>query len=295
MKKKLMFLINPAAGKSGYRNGLGEVLENFCSNGYLPTIFMTSGPGDATNIVAEHGKDFDLIVCLGGDGTLSETVSGIMRLSSRIPLGYIPTGTANDVAATLNLPTRPPKAAMRIINGKPMPLDVGHFGSYDFFSYIAAFGAFTQVSYETPQNIKNILGHLAYVFTGMLQLPNIAPIRVRVEYDDGVIEDDLIFGGVTNSMSIAGMIRIKEGIVELGDGLFEVILVHHPRDIWDANKTVADILWQKYDTSNVTLLKSKSVRFIFDDPVAWTRDGENGGLHKELLLTNHHGAINFIL
>lgn len=293
--KKLMLLVNPVAGKAGYKDGFGDVLETFSAGGYLPTVFMTTGPKDATDIIVKYSGDYDLAVCFGGDGTLSETVSGIIQLKNAPPLGYIPVGTANDVATTLGLPRSPVKAAEKILGGELVPLDVGTFGSDEHFTYIAAFGAFTQVSYETPQGIKNMLGYMAYIFTGLLKIPSIVPIRARIEYDGGVIEDDFVFGGVTNSMSIAGLIHLGKEVVELGDGLFEIILVHKPRDIWDANKTIMDILWQNYHTNNVTLLRSKSVRFNFDSAVPWTRDGESGGDHSDLLLTNIHGAVNFIL
>lgn len=290
--KEMMLLINPVAGRGGFKDGLGDVLEIFNNSGYLPTVYMTTGPGDAVEKVREKACRYDIIVCMGGDGTLSEVVSGIMCCADPPPLGYIPMGTANDVASTLSLPKNPAKAAKRIVDGSPMPFDVGAFGSDGYFAYIAAFGAFTEVSYETNQEIKHSLGHMAYVLEGMRQLPRISYYKTTVEYDDGLIEDDIVFGAVANSTSIAG-IKLDSNVVELGDGLFEVILIKNPRNLGELNGIIGDILSRNYQSQNVSVLHSKSVRFAFDFPVAWTRDGENGGLHREILLENHHKAIRF--
>ena len=295
MTKRLMLLVNPTAGRSGYRNCLSDVLEAFYSSGHLPTVFFTTAPGDATRLVLEHSKGFDIVVCMGGDGTLSEVISGIIQTPEPPDLGYIPLGTANDVASSLNLPRRPQKAAQRIIEGSPFAFDVGRYGDDQYFAYIAAFGAFTEVSYQTPASIKHNIGYLAYLLEGMRHISRINYRKATIEYDDGVIIDDFIFGAVSNSTSIAGLVKLNDTTVELGDGLFEVILIKNPRRLSDMNGIISDITSRKYTSNNVIVLHSKYVRFTFDQPVALTRDGENGGIHRDLTLRNLHAAIRLIV
>ena len=167
MKKRMMLIINPMAGRSGYKTGFGEVMNILDSGGYLTTVYFTQGRGDATVMAAQHAAEYDTVACIGGDGTLSEGVSGLMQVPNPPPLGYIPMGTTNDVASTLGLPKNATDAALRIVTGTPTAFDVGSFGDQSFFTYVAAFGAFTAVSYETPQNEKQALGHLAYVLEAM--------------------------------------------------------------------------------------------------------------------------------
>ena len=294
--KKMLLLINPISGRGGFRGSLAAVLETFSASDYLPTVFFTNSIGNATQIVKEHAKDYDIVVCQGGDGTLSEVISGLMQIPDAPPLGYIPMGTTNDVASSLELPiSKPVRAAERIVKGNPMPFDVGSFGEDSYFAYIAAFGAFTDVSYETPQNIKHSLGHMAYMLEGMRSLTRLSPLVATVEYDDGIITDEFVFGGVTNSTSIAGIFKLNRDVVELGDGLFEVILIKNPQSLADMNDIVASILSQNYNSQNIIVLHSSAVRFCFDAPVAWTRDGESGGDFRELKLVNHHAAIRFII
>lgn len=290
-----MMLINPTAGRGGFRNGFGDVIETLCTGGYRPTIYMTRQQKDAEYLVGAFGATYDAILCMGGDGTLSEVISGIMSLPNSPPLGYIPMGTANDVATTLHIPKNPKKAAERILTGIPQPFDVGSFNDASYFTYIAAFGAFTEVSYATPQDIKHNIGHLAYILEGMRHLSNLTFEHVTVEYDEGSIEDDFIFGAVTNSTSIAGLIKLNNNIVELGDGLFEVILIHKPRSLLDLNNIIGDILSKNYTSNLVTCFHSKKIAFQFEHEVAWTRDGENGGKHSQVVLENHHAAVNFII
>lgn len=292
--KPLMVLINPVAGKGSFRNSLAEVLEALYRGGYLPTLYFTNAPGNAVELISHDCADYEAVICIGGDGTLSEVISGLMLSETRPPLGYIPMGTANDVAATLNLPKKPVLAVERFLSGAEMPFDVGSFGGDSYFTYIAAFGAFTGVSYETPQDVKHALGQLAYLLEGMRHITRINYHRVSIEYDEGTILDDLIFGAVTNSTSIAGLVKLDEDIVELGDGLFEVILIKNPKDIFDMNNIVGDILSRKYQSQFVQVLHSRKVRFLFDSPAAWTKDGENGGLHRDITLENHRSAIRIL-
>lgn len=290
--KKLLFLINPNAGKSGYRNGLGEALMNFHRAGFTTTVFFTDKHGDAPNIVREHAADYDRVVCVGGDGTLSETVSGLMTLSDRPVVGYIPMGTTNDCASTLGLSHDPALASRTAAAGQVIPLDVGRFNGERHFVYVAAFGAFTEVSYQTPQDQKNTFGKFAYFLDGVSRLPNLTHRWAKVEYDGGVLEDDFILGAVTNSRSVAGLIRLREETgVSLSDGLFEVLLIRTPESVLQLGAILTDIVANKFDSTYVTLLKSKKVRFTFRDEVSWTLDGEDGGSHTEVLCENLHEAV----
>lgn len=295
MYRPLMLLINPIAGKGKYKNALSDILSVFCGAQFLPTVFFTDRPGHATEIVSRRGADYSRIVCIGGDGTLSEAVSGLMSLPSPPELGYIPMGTANDVAATLGLSRNPAESAKTAAYGNVRPLDIGAMDTGEFFTYIAAFGAFTDVSYQTSQERKQALGHLAYIIQGMMSLPKITPRRARVEYDGGVMEEDFIFGGVTNSTSVAGLVKLDSSIVGLSDGMFEVILVKNPTSAIELNSLATDLMSRKYSGQNMTILHSRKVVFTFEAPVAWTRDGENGGEHQQLTLTNLHAALRIIV
>ena len=293
---KLMLLANPHAGKGGAQKALGDVLQVFCRAGWEPTVFLTQGRGDAPRLTHEHAAEYDRIVCIGGDGTLSETVSGLVTLPDAPPLGYIPMGTANDVATTLELPRDPAQAAEAIVRGTPQPFDVGCMNGDSFFTYVAAFGAFTDVSYETRQESKQALGLLAYLFEGLASLPSIAPTHARVTLDGGAEEGDYIFCGVTNTTSVGGsMMRLDKGIVSLSDGLFEVILVKNPESIAYLGGIVLDILGKKYQDPHVKVLHSRRVHIQCDTPVKFTRDGEAGGLHSEAVLENLHQAIRILL
>lgn len=291
MDQRLMIVINPNAGKSGYKASLADILHRFYSGGWIPTVYFTGGPGDGIALVREHAKDFDRVVCLGGDGTLSEICAGMMQVEQRRPIGYIPLGTANDVSKTLGLSHKPQLAVDNILKERLLPYDIGQFGATEYFTYVAAFGAFTEVSYGTPQESKQALGHLAYMLEGIRRVPMLKDYHAIVEYDNGVIEDDFVFGAVTNSTSVAGLVHLDADRVGLADGLFEVILIKKPQDILDFGSIISSVLSADFSASGTVFLKSREVRILFDEPVAWTRDGENGGLHRDILITNRHPGV----
>lgn len=294
-KKKLMLIFNPVAGKGEGIVNLGPILQVLSNGGYLPTVFCTSGVGDATDLVKEYGCEYECVTCIGGDGTLSETVAGLAQIEDPPLLGYIPLGTSNDVATTLNLSRIPAAAAKTIVSGSPVNLDVGRFNKNSYFTYIAAFGAFTDVSYETPRESKNALGHFAYVLNGMVKLPSLTYHNVKVEYDNGKIEDKFVFGSVTNSTSVGGFVRLTDNGVELDDGLFEIILIKRPANLIEMNQIVTAVLARNYKGNKVIMLRSKNVKFTFRHPVKWTRDGEAGGAHKEVTCENIHSPIKIII
>ena len=291
----MMLIVNPVAGRGGYSLNFGEAMRVFSYGGYSVTLYFTKGKNDATRFAEENGADYDVVACVGGDGTLSEVLSGLMKLDNPPPVGYIPMGTANDVATTLHIPKNDTVgAANLILNGEPHPYDVGGFGDDGYFAYIAGFGAFTNVSYSTPQDQKNMLGHLAYVLQGMAELPNIETVRTRVEFDDGVIETDLVYGSMSNSTSVAGFVKLKESMVSLGDGYSELVLVKDPKDMNGFGEILSSVLSGRFDGDKLIILHTKKAKFSFDHPVAWTRDGEDGGRHQEITLVNYHRPVQLI-
>ena len=294
MDRSVMMLVNPAAGRAMSNVALGSAVSAFCSEGYTVSVYYTTGPGAAQTLVREHASRYPRLVCLGGDGTLSDTIAGLMTLPAeeRPRLGYIPMGTANDVANTLGLPMRQPaRAAKQILDGTPLPYDVGEMLGVGYFTYIAAFGAFTQVSYQTDQELKHALGHAAYILEGIASLPTIKSVHCRVEYDGGELEDEFLYGAVSNSLSVAGMVKMDPALVDLSDGQFELLLVKKPANPGDLNTIVTSILNRSYDSPCLRVVHTSHVKFTFDAPVPWTRDGEDGGGHTELELHCHPRGV----
>ena len=297
MTNRMMLLVNPNAGKGSFHTALADILHMICDSGWLPTVVFTKTAGEAPGIITRHAQEYDMVTCLGGDGTLSEVAAGMMRLDAkdRRPIGYVPLGTANDVARTLGLSFKPVEAAKGLLTGSPMHYDIGQFGFDSYFTYVAAFGAFTEVSYGTPQETKQALSHLAYMLEGIRSLAKITDYHAIVEYDDGVVEDDFIFGAVTNSTSVAGMVRLDSERVNLSDGLFEVLLVKKPADLLALSDILTSVLSMDFSGPNVMFLKSREVRFMFRESVAWTRDGEDGGSHRDVYIVNRHPGVDIIV
>ena len=218
---KAMIIINPRAGKMRAKTALFDVAETFCRAGYEPVVQITAEKGDGIRFAKKAAKEkFDLVVCLGGDGTLNEVISGIIDSGSSVPLGYIPTGSTNDFARTLGLATVPKKAAERIVSGTPNFVDAGKFGDDRYFTYIASFGMFTAVSYNTQQTTKNVMGHMAYVLEGIRDIGLVKPYHIKVSTPDKTYEGDYIFGSVTNSTSVGGIVKLEKSLVDLSDGLY---------------------------------------------------------------------------
>ena len=295
MEKKLLLIINPAAGRGAYKQNFADALQVLSQGGYQITLVYTAGPRDATACAAACAKDYDVVACIGGDGTLSEVLAGLMRVPNPPAVAYFPMGTSNDVATTLGLPKNDClAAARRILTGTPHPFDVGGFGDEEYFAYIAAFGAFTEVSYATPQDQKRALGHLAYVLQGMQQLGKIESIRTRVEYDGGAFEGTLLYGSMTNSTSVAGFLHLPEEMVSLGDGVSELVLVRDPGSVAAFAETVNSVLSGRFDSDNLLILHTRKAHFHFDKPVAWTRDGEAGGEYTDIELRNCPRPVQLI-
>ncbi len=295
MYKTLLLIVNPAAGRGAYKTNFGEAMQLLSNSGYIVTLFFTAKKNDALHITQKYASSFDVISCIGGDGTLSEILAGLMPLKDPPPVGYFPMGTANDIATTLGLPKNDiVSAAKRIISGTPHDYDVGKFGNNDYFAYIAAFGAFTEVSYATPQDQKKVLGHLAYVLQGMQQLPKIEPIHVRVEYDSGVFDGNLLYGSVSNSTSVAGIVHLPDTMVSLGDGISELVLLRDPGNVADFAEILSSVIYERYDSDKLLIIHTKKAHFYFDLPVAWTRDGESGGQYTEVEIQNIQCPVKLI-
>lgn len=293
MKKKLLFIYNPHAGKGMIRSKLSDIIEIFVKADYEVTIYSTKGRHDATNITKERAMHFDLIACSGGDGTLNEVTVGLMHCKTRPPCGYIPAGTTNDVANSLKIPKNMKKAAEMIVDGKQFPFDIGTINE-DYFIYVAGFGAFTDVSYGTPQSSKNILGRVAYLLEGAKRLPTLKSYRFTVYYEDQVIEDDFIFGMITNSNSIGGFKGLSGKNVKLDDGLFEVSLIKMPKNPMDLQLIINSLIIGEPNSKYFYTFPTSELKLVSDEMVPWTIDGEFGGNLKEVHIKNHMHAITFI-
>ena len=292
--QKLLFIYNPTSGKGRVADGLSPMLDVFTKAGWLTTVYPTQHKGDATRIVRELGNQYDRVVCAGGDGTLSETVTGMMSLENPPLLGYIPFGSTNDCATTLDLPKVPTQAALIAArDGVPRESDVGKLNDKPFV-YVAAFGAFTQVAYETSQDLKNTFGHLAYIMEGIASLPSIAPYHIKVEYDGNVLEDDFYFGMVSNAYSIGGIkLPAKEHVV-LDDGLFEVDLVKKPVSIADVANGFQWLTDPLASKGMRVHFKASHLTFTCDRPLPWTVDGEFGGNEMVNEVVNCQKALTII-
>lgn len=290
LEKKMLFIYNPKAGKAKIKNKLADIMDVFAAAGYEVTVYPTRRKGDAFEIVKSRKPIYDLVVCSGGDGTLDEVVTGMVKSSFRTPIGYIPAGSTNDFGGSLNLSKNMLEAAECVARGRNFPCDVGSFND-DIFVYVAAFGIFTEVSYETGQEMKNTLGHMAYVLEGMKRLPNVRPRHMKVTYEDKVIEDDFIYGMVSNSVSVGGFKNITGKNVQLDDGLFEVTLIKYPKNPVDLTQIVNSLLNNNMDSDVIYSFRTSSLRLESEEEVSWTLDGENGGSHTEVYIENRKHAV----
>lgn len=294
MPRKLLFIVNPNSGKGEMRQHVVECVDLFVKADFEVTLYTTQKAGDATRIVMTRGSDFDLIVCSGGDGTLNETVAGLMQLKEKPALGYIPSGTTNDFASSLQIPKKPLDAAALVLNGIPSSVDVGCFNNR-YFTYVAGFGAFTEVSYSTPQNTKNALGRLAYILEGIKSLPTLRHYHVRVESEEQELEGDFIFGMVTNATTVGGFKGIIASDAGLDDGLFEVFLVKAPANPIEFQMVFNEILIPPKQCKFVIRFKAKHVRFIADTEMPWTLDGEFGGAPHVADIKNCQKALHLFV
>lgn len=294
MKKKVLFIINPVSGKIKVRESLFDVLHGMSECGAVPTVLMTKKRGDATVMAAECAKSgkFDAIFCCGGDGTLNEVITGVISSGVPLPIGYIPAGSTNDFAAALGLSLNMHEAAKNaccaLNAGRIAYLDVGLFGKERYFTYVASFGAFASSSYSAPQSMKNALGHLAYILQGVKDFFQIKPIKVSCRSAEGkAYSGEYIFGGVTNSTSVGGIVKLNSELVDMSDGEFEVVLVKNPRNMAELNKIVTACLSSNLKCDMIEFFKTREIAFAFAEDVPWTLDGEEARLHNPVI-TNLH-------
>lgn len=281
-KKKVLLIVNPCAGRTKSRAQASDVVDKFSKDEYEFTVQTTTCQGDATNIVKTQSEGKDIVVCCGGDGTLNETINGVMDIPLRLPIGYIPMGSTNDLASTLGIPRNIDDATNLIMSGKTNSYDIGLFNNR-YFSYIASFGAFTKSSYATSQKMKNRFGHIAYILNGVGEWKNMKPVHMRIEYDGGVIEDDFSFGAVSNSTSVAGIFKFNVNDVKLNDGFFELLLVKKIKPI-TAPAMLAKVIRQEYDGKQIVFLRTSKAKFTSNEEIPWTLDGEYGGAHKTVMI-----------
>lgn len=291
--KKMLFVMNPFAGQKKANKHLPDILTIFCQAGYDVTTHMTSGQGDATNVVQRLGGQMDVVVCCGGDGTLNETITGLLRAGLDTPIGYIPAGSTNDFASSLNLSSNPVQAAKDIVEGVPTTYDVGQFGNR-YFSYVASFGAFTRTSYTTPQSIKNALGHTAYVLSGISEISQIRKEHVRFDVEGEVVEDDFIFGAICNSTSVGGILTLDPKKVDMDDGLFEILLVRTPKNLMELHECIQALQSQEYNCAMITFRSASRVTIYASPEMLWTLDGEREEGHDQVEVRNIHKVIRLM-
>ena len=291
--KRMLFIYKPRSGKGVVREQLSYIIEEFSKEDYEIVVHPTIGPRDATRITQEFGDSFNLIVCSGGAGTLDEVVPGMQTGRVPRPLGYIPAGSANDYAASLGIPRKMTRAARAILEGTVYQCDLGRLND-SYFVYVAAFGAFVEVSYDTPQDMKNLLGHAAYVIKAMQSLNTLKAYHLRYESAEGSGEGDFLYGMITNSDSVGGFKGITGRDVTLNDGVFEVNLIRMPALAVEYPAIVNSLL-NKTPNKNIVTLKTARIEFWMDEPVSWTRDGEFGGKRKHTVVENIPRAIPIII
>lgn len=293
--KRLLFIYNPHAGKELLKPKLSDIVDIFVKAGYEVVIYPTQSYRDAYKKVREYNSDhFDLVVCSGGDGTIDEVVAGMMKREKREPIGYIPTGTTNDFANSLHIPKNLLGAADNAVNGVAFPCDVGRFNDSTFV-YIAAFGLFTDVSYQTKQELKNVLGHLAYVLEGTRRLFNVPSYRIRVTHDGETVEDEFIYGMVTNSRSVGGFRNMIGKQVVFDDGLFEVTLIKTPKSPIALQEIIAALLIEQVDTKHMYSFKTGRIEFESLEEIPWTLDGEYGGSHDKVVIENLNKQLQIMV
>ena len=291
--KKMLFIVNPCAGKRRIRKYLIKVLDIFNRADYEVISFITARQGDCAQIARERADQVDMIVCAGGDGTFNEMITGILDSGVQVPVGYIPCGSTNDFAKSLQLSTNILKAAKAIVEGKEHPFDVGRFADR-YFSYVASFGAFTRASYATPQSMKNALGHTAYVLEGIKELSQLKKLHLRFDLGDQQIEGDYIFGAVSNSTSVGGILTLDPEQVDMSDGLFELLLIRKPESIRELRECIRALRKRKYNCSVITFLTAANLKITADPQMVWTLDGEREDGHESILVENLHHAIRLV-
>ena len=294
MKQRLLFIFNLRSGKGKIKENLAEIVDIMVKAGWEVTVYTTQCQGDAVEKARLEAGEYDRIVCSGGDGTLDEVVTGMMKAKSRVPIGYIPAGSTNDFGNSLGIDKDMRKAAQIAASGRMFPCDIGRFND-DFFVYVAAFGLFTDVSYQTSQDMKNVLGHAAYILEGAKQLWDIPSVRMQVEYDGNVLYDEFIYGMITNSNSVGGFDGLISGVVILNDGVFEVTLIKTPKNPMELSEVLACLTNIRKESDMLYTFQTSSIKFTSSESVSWTLDGEYGGDHQTVLIEDCPRALEILV
>lgn len=292
--KEMLLIVNPCAGQRRVNRFLTDIVGVFNEAGWQVEVFVTGAAGQAHDYIAQRGPRWEMIVCAGGDGTLSETVAGALAAGASCPLGYIPCGTTNDYATSIGLSTDVVQAARDIVQGAPRNFDVGTFNGR-YFVYTATCGAFARASYATSQAAKNVLGHLAYVLEGIKDMAAIKPIHMRVEVNDSVFEDDFLFCSITNSTSVGGILRLDSALVALDDGRFEVTLVRNPLNAQQLSTILVGLTTMELPNEMIHFLSADRIRVQSDPAVEWTLDGERADEVGEASMRNLHAAVRIMM
>ena len=294
MKQRLLFIFNLRSGKGKIKENLAEIVDIMVKAGWEVTVYTTQCQGDAVEKARLEAGEYDRIVCSGGDGTLDEVVTGMMKAKSRVPIGYIPAGSTNDFVNSMGIDNDMRKAAQIAASGRMFPCDIGRFND-DFFVYVAAFGLFTDVSYQTSQDMKNVLGHAAYILEGAKQLWDIPSVRMQVEYDGNVLYDEFIYGMITNSNSVGGFDGLISGDVILNDGVFEVTLIKTPKNPMELSEVLACLTNIRKESDMLYTFQTSSIKFTSSESVSWTLDGEYGGDHQTVLIEDCPRALEILV
>jgi len=293
MEKKVLLIANPNSGMQTIKRNLPRLQNILLAEGFNPTILQTQKRGDAAQMAKEFAHEADLVIACGGDGTVNEVISGLLQIKDPPPIGYIPCGTTNDFASTLQLSDDPATALYSIMNGRAKPIDLGSFNGRTF-SYVASFGAFTEASYSTSQSAKNNLGYLAYIMEGIKDLPNIRPCHMKIKTNYASYEGDYIFGAFSNSTSIAGIVKLDKTMVSLNDGFLEGFLVPMPKTVTDLNKIIISLTNRIYNNDILTFFHAEKIQIYAEKPLPWTLDGEFEPPTQEIDIEVLHSALNFI-
>ena len=292
--KKMLFIVNPKAGRTTLKNCLIDVIDIFCKKDYEVRIYLTQGVGDAARVVKEEGENYDVIVCAGGDGTLGNTVTGFMECGLNRPLGYIPCGSTNDYARSLEIPKEAIEAAEQLVAAAPFSVDVRELNK-NYFVYVAAFGIFSDTSYATSQNMKNILGHAAYVLQGMKSLVNVPTYNLKIEFNNQTYTGEFMFGMISNSVSVGGYKSLTSHGVEFDDGLFEGVLIRKIQNFADLQRIINSLLLGNTNETNMVTFRTNRVVIESEEPIAWTLDGEYGGEYTRSEISVHRRAIALLV
>lgn len=294
--RKIYFIYNPHSGREQIGSHLNDIIRTLAEKDNELTVVPTTGYLDAMERISNLPDGYDLIVCSGGDGTLDEVVTGMMKrpFERRVPIGYIPAGTTNDFARSLEIPRNMPEAAKNAMLGRAFACDIGSFND-DSFVYIASFGIFTEVSYSTKQEVKNVLGHMAYILEGMRSLYNVKSYKMEVSSDEMEFEGDFLFGMITNSKSVAGFKGLVRGDVQFDDGVYEVTFIKRPKNPLELQEILTALLKEEIDSNHMYSFRTEKLTIESEEMVPWTLDGEFGGEHDHVVIENNQKAVEIIV